>query len=224
MVDRQTRRAVVSLLAGIASAGLAGCSDGVESEPTESADDPTPTATLTDTESTATASETDTESTPTETDTESTPTETDTEPTATPEQTPTEEPGTPTANPRPAVDSYLAEVDNYDGTIVGARGRSQITVGVAVEANGGHFGFGPPAVHVDNGATVLWEWTGEGGGHTVVSADDGPLDSGDAVAEPGVNYSYTFESDGIYNYHCAPHQSLGMKGSIIVGDDYPTTE
>jgi len=30
-------------------------------------------------------------------------------------------------------------------------------------------------------------------------------------------------SDGIYNYLCRPHQGLGMKGSIIVGDDYPTT-
>ncbi|MBX0287434.1 halocyanin domain-containing protein [Halomicroarcula sp. F28] len=214
MADRQTRRQVVALLAGAASAGLAGCSDGAESEPTVSAGDPTPTATGTGTESTPTATETDTESTPTP------------EQTPSPEETPTqtEEPGTPTTNPRPAVDSYLAPADNYDGTIVDARRRSQITVGVAVEANGGPFGFGPPAVHVDNGATVLWEWTGAGGAHTVESTGDGPLDSGDAIGEPGVNYSYTFEEDGIYNYFCAPHQSLGMKGSIIVGDDYPTTD
>ncbi len=217
MADRQTRRQVVSLLAGAASVGLAGCSSTPESEATRSSGDPTTTATRVGTESTPTAAETGTESTPTAT-------ETDKEPTATPEQTPTEEQGTPTTDPRPAVDSYLAPAGNYDGTIVDARGRSQITVGVGVEANGGPYGFGPPAVHVDNGATVQWEWTGEGGAHTVVSADDGPLDSGDAVAEPGVNYSYTFEEDGIYNYHCTPHEGLAMKGSIIVGDDYPTTD
>ncbi len=217
MADRQTRRQVVSLLAGAASVGLAGCSSTPEAETTGTPGDTTPTAMATGTESTPTAAETDTESTPTAT-------ETGTESTATPEQTPTEEQGTPTTDPRPAVDSYLAPADNYDGTIVDARGRSQITVGVGVEANGGTFGFGPPAVHVDNGATVLWEWTGEGGGHTVVSADNGPLDSGDAVAEPGVNYSYTFEEDGIYNYYCTPHEGLGMKGSIIVGDDYPTAD
>jgi len=221
MSDRQTRRQVVTLLAGAASAGLAGCSSTPASESTGSAGDPTPTTTGTDRESTATA------------------TGTDGEPTATPEQTPTatEQRDTPTAEPtptgdgnrtdadgRPAVDSYLAEVDNYDGTIVDARGRSRITVGVAVEANGGPFGFGPPAVHVDNGTTVRWEWTGEGGSHIVKSTEDGPLDSGQAVAEPGVNYSYTFEEGGIYNYFCTPRRSLGMKGSIIVGDDYPTTD
>ncbi len=124
----------------------------------------------------------------------------------------------------PDYGGYLDPVGNFSGpgSTVDATGQDTVTVEVGVEANGGAFGFGPPAVHVDNGATVEFEWTGEGGGHNVVSDGDGPLDSGSAVSSAGVNYEYTFEEDGVYNYYCAPHQGLNMKGSIVVGEDYAT--
>jgi len=122
----------------------------------------------------------------------------------------------------PDFGGFLDAVGNYSGSVVDKTGQDTVTVEVGVEANGGAYGFGPAAVHVDNGATVKWEWTGNGGGHNVVSANDGPLDSGSAVSSSGVNYEHTFESDGIYNYVCVPHESLGMKGSVVVGTDYPT--
>jgi len=122
----------------------------------------------------------------------------------------------------PDLGGFLDAVGNFSGSVVDERGKDTVTVEVGVNANGGAYGFGPAAVHVDNGATVQWEWTGEGGGHNVVSADSGPLDSGSAVSSAGVNYEHTFESDGIYNYVCVPHESLGMKGSVVVGSDYPT--
>jgi len=122
----------------------------------------------------------------------------------------------------PDYDGFLDQVGNFDGTTVDATGQDTATVEVGVQAHGGAFGFGPPAIHVDNGATVEFEWTGEGGGHNVVSDGDGPLDSGSAVAEAGVNYEHTFEEDGIYPYVCVPHESLGMKGAVVVGTDYPT--
>jgi len=121
----------------------------------------------------------------------------------------------------PDFSGYLDGVGNFDGSVTDARGQDTATVEVGVEANGGAFGFGPAAIHVDNGATVQWEWTGEGGGHNIISNDDGPLDS-DTYTESGVNYEQTFEEDGIYNYYCGPHQGQGMKGSIVVGTDYPT--
>ena len=126
--------------------------------------------------------------------------------------------------PPPDFGGYLDPVTNYSGPgdVVDARGQDTVTVEVGIEANGGPYGFGPAAVHVDNGATVQWEWTGEGGGHNVVSQGDGPLDSGNAVSSSGVNYEHTFESDGVYNYYCAPHQGLNMKGSVVVGTDYPS--
>jgi halocyanin-like protein len=124
----------------------------------------------------------------------------------------------------PDLGGYLDGVGNYNGTVQDKTGSSEVTVKVGTDANGGGFGFGPAAVHVDKGTTVKFEWTGNGGGHNVI-AEDGTFDSGTAVAAAGVNFEYTFEEGGVYNYYCQPHKSLGMKGSIVVGQpgaDYPT--
>ena len=124
----------------------------------------------------------------------------------------------------PDYGDWFDDVDNFSGPgdTVDATGQDTVTVEVGVQANGGAFGFGPPAVQVDNGATVQWEWTGEGGGHNVVSDGGGPLDSGEPVANAGVNYEFTFDEDGIFNYYCDPHLGLGMKGSVVVGEEFPT--
>jgi halocyanin-like protein len=122
----------------------------------------------------------------------------------------------------PDYGSFFDGVGNFDGETVDATGQDTATVTVGAEGNTGAFAFDPPAIHVDNGATVQWEWTGEGGGHNVVSDGDGPLDSGSAVSQSGVNYEHTFEEDGIYPYVCVPHEGLGMKGAVVVGTDYPT--
>jgi halocyanin-like protein len=122
----------------------------------------------------------------------------------------------------PDYGDWLSSVSNFDGETVDATGQDSATVEVGVQANGGAYGFGPAAIHVDNGATVQFEWTGEGGAHNVVSEGEGPLDSGSAVDTSGVEYEHTFEEDGIYPYYCAPHRSLNMKGAIVVGSDYPT--
>jgi len=122
----------------------------------------------------------------------------------------------------PDFGGFLDDVGNFDGSVADTRGQDTVTVAVGAQGNGGAFAFDPPAVHVDNGATVQWEWTGEGGGHNVVEDGGETLDSGEPVANSGVNYEHTFDTDGIYNYICEPHVSLGMKGSVVVGTDYPT--
>jgi len=122
----------------------------------------------------------------------------------------------------PDFGGFLDQVGNFDGSVTDATGQDSATVEVGVDNGGQPYGFGPAAIHVDNGATVQWEWTGEGGGHNVVSDGDGPLDSGSAVSEAGVNYEHTFEEDGIYPYVCVPHEGLEMKGAVVVGTDYPT--
>ena len=123
----------------------------------------------------------------------------------------------------PDYGSWFNGVSNFDET-VDETGNSEVTVEVGVNNGGQAYGFGPAAVHVDNGTTVQFEWTGEGGTHNVVSDGDGPLDSGSAVDAEGVQYEHTFEEDGIYKYYCVPHKSLGMKGAIVVGTDYPTAD
>ncbi|MBB6646823.1 halocyanin domain-containing protein [Halobellus ruber] len=113
----------------------------------------------------------------------------------------------------PDLASWFESVSNYDG-VVDETGSSSVTVEVGVEANGGAFGFGPAAVRVDPGTTVTWTWTGKGGSHNV--AGDGfeseLTDSGDYTFE------HTFEDAGVYTYVCTPHETLGMKGAVVVGD------
>jgi len=108
----------------------------------------------------------------------------------------------------PDYGGWFSGVGNFGGpgSTVDTTGQETATVEVGVEANGGALGFGPPAVHVDNSVTVIWEWTGEGGGQNVVSEGDGPLDSGEPVATEETTYEYTFEDDGIFNYGCEPHE------------------
>jgi halocyanin-like protein len=118
-------------------------------------------------------------------------------------------------------------LDGVDGGYQDMRGSSEVTVEVGADGNGGALAFAPAGIWVDPGTTVVWEWTGEGGGHNVV-AEEGPaaLDSGAAVAEAGTTYEHTFseEETGITKYYCSPHQALGMLGAVAVGSDIPTVE
>ncbi len=124
---------------------------------------------------------------------------------------------------QPDFGGYLDDVGNFDGSVVDARGQSEVTVAVGAEGNGGNLAFDPPAVHVDNGATVVWEWTGEGGAHNVLDEEtDGEEFGSELTAEEGFVFEHTFEEDGRYNYYCQPHKSLGMKGSVVVGTDFPS--
>ncbi|WP_340099887.1 halocyanin domain-containing protein [Salinibaculum salinum] len=119
---------------------------------------------------------------------------------------------------QPDFDGYLENANNYDGTLVDMTG--QATVEISVGGGETALAFGPAAVHVDTGATVVWEWTGEGGAHNVV-AEDETFASGDPVSDVGTTYNFTFEQPGIYTYYCAPHRAAGMKGAIVVGTDHP---
>ncbi|MDS0221156.1 halocyanin domain-containing protein [Haloarcula sp. S1AR25-5A] len=114
------------------------------------------------------------------------------------------------------VADYVGDASNFDGSMVVMTDQDEVTVAVGAEGNGGAFAFDPPAVQVSTGTTVVWEWTGEGSTHNVVSEDDGPLDSGSAVAEEGTTYEHTFEESGTYLYNCVPHVALGMKGAVVV--------
>ncbi|MFB6151934.1 MAG: halocyanin domain-containing protein [Haloarculaceae archaeon] len=111
---------------------------------------------------------------------------------------------------------WFSNVGNFDG-VVDRRGQSEVTVEVGAEGNGGNFAFGPPAVRVDPGTTVVWEWTGKGSAHNVVSQDD-TFESSQLTSEAGFTFKYTFESEGIHKYYCRPHQAQGMKGAVVVGD------
>ncbi|WP_424004109.1 halocyanin domain-containing protein [Haloarcula salina] len=124
--------------------------------------------------------------------------------------------GGETAESSQEVSEYVGASSNYDGSTVVMTGQDEVSVAVGADGNGGAFAFGPPAVKVSTGTTVVWEWTGDGGAHNVVSQGDGPLDSGSAVTEAGTTYEYTFDEAGTYRYYCVPHESLGMKAAVVV--------
>lgn len=121
--------------------------------------------------------------------------------------------GSSSGGSSPDFGGWFDGVGNFDG-VVDETGSSEVTVTVGSSANGGNFGFGPAAVRVDAGTTVVWEWNGEGGSHNV-AADDGAFES-ELVSEEGHTFSHTFEESGTAKYVCTPHESVGMKGAVVV--------
>lgn len=108
---------------------------------------------------------------------------------------------------------WFSDVDNYEST-QDLRGEDSVTVAVGAE-NG--FAFDPPAIWVDPGTTVTWEWTGQATPHNVVH-EGGDAFASDLLSEGGATFEHTFEDDGQYRYVCEPHVGVGMKGGVAVGD------
>ncbi|MDS0295633.1 halocyanin domain-containing protein [Halogeometricum luteum] len=110
-------------------------------------------------------------------------------------------------------DGWLEGVANAD-TLVDRTDASDVRVRVGTEGNGGYFAFAPVVVRVSSGTTVTWEWTGAGGAHNVV-AEDGSFRS-ELTGGEGTTFSHAFDASGVSKYACLPHQSMGMKGVVVV--------
>ncbi|MCG8696484.1 MAG: plastocyanin/azurin family copper-binding protein, partial [Bacteroidales bacterium] len=77
--------------------------------------------------------------------------------------------------------------------------------------------FDPNALNISNGDTV--EWVNTQGFHnvngTTTAYPSNPESFGNSTGS-GWTYSHVFTKPGLYNYHCDPHQGLGMTGTINV--------
>lgn len=73
-----------------------------------------------------------------------------------------------------------------------------------------NFSFLPGTLTVSQGTKVIW-WHDDDITHKI-AADDGSFTSGNM--NRGDEFSHTFNTKGIFNYHCAIHPS--MIGQIIV--------
>jgi plastocyanin len=76
-----------------------------------------------------------------------------------------------------------------------------------------NFVFVPADINIAVGDTVEWQWIE--GTHTTTSNST----SGQNVWDAPVDFShqvfrFVITSPGIHNYHCTPHQSMGMIGTI----------
>ena len=72
------------------------------------------------------------------------------------------------------------------------------------------FAFMPSAIFASRGDTVTW-YNGGGTAHTV-DANSGAFES--PILDPGSDYSVTFDTGGIYFYHCDIHPN--MHGMVVV--------
>tara|TARA_B100001057_G_scaffold281649_1_gene282020 strand:+ start:5555 stop:6016 length:462 start_codon:yes stop_codon:yes gene_type:complete len=70
---------------------------------------------------------------------------------------------------------------------------------------------------VDVGDTITWLPTSKGHNVEFKAMPDGV----DIPKKSKMNkeYSYTFETPGIYYYWCTPHKGMGMIGLVVVGGD-----
>jgi halocyanin-like protein len=112
------------------------------------------------------------------------------------------------------VESYLADANNYDGTVEDFTGQDEVVVEVVTDDDTDQINFfDPPAIRIDQGTELTWEWVG-GGAHSVTH-EDSEFDSGLLDSE-GATFSHAFDETGTYLYYCKPHKSLGMKGAVVV--------
>jgi len=127
-------------------------------------------------------------------------------------------------NVPPEVDDWLSDANEYEGELADHTGEDEVVIEVGAGSSG--IAFNEPAVQVDPGTTIVWEWTGNGGNHNVVEqeVDEPAFDSrrehdGNAIGEGGFQYQVTLEEERNYRYVCTPHQAVGMFGAIVVGGD-----
>ena len=117
-----------------------------------------------------------------------------------------------------AYGEWMSDVSNYEAT-VDYTGQESVAVAVGVGENG--VLFDPPAILVDPGTTVTWEWTGEGGQHNVVHQPEGedgdPAFESGLKEEEGATFEQTFEEEITFRYYCNSHRGAGMKGVVAVG-------
>lgn len=117
------------------------------------------------------------------------------------------------------IGDWMSNVRNYDGSREDLTGQDSVTVrNGAIEEAEGPYNFEPPAITIDAGTTVTWEWVGDTG-HSVTNKsgeDEEPLFNSEVQSGEGTTFKYTFEEPGVYLYKCKPHEALGQKGVVVV--------
>lgn len=97
---------------------------------------------------------------------------------------------------------------NWSAVEDGAAGVTVVTVGGTA--------FTPANVTIAPGETV--RWVVNNGTHTVTPDSPGLPGAwtGTGQLGAGQEFQHTFTALGTYDYHCIPHQSLGMTGTVTV--------
>ncbi|MWG33305.1 plastocyanin/azurin family copper-binding protein [Halomarina oriensis] len=117
------------------------------------------------------------------------------------------------------IDYGIEGANGYDGPGSGtdATGQSEVTIEVGVGSGG--YAFGPAAVHIDPGTTVIWEWASAG--HNV-NAQSGAEFESPLQSEGTFEWTAPEDASGIVEYQCDPHVGQGMIAALAIGSDVPT--
>lgn len=124
-------------------------------------------------------------------------------------------------------DGYLDDEGTWGGQTGDARGVEDVRVMVGTPGNGGNFAYDPVVILVEEGQTVTWEWTGEGGVHNVRHDDpdvDDPAFESELIGDAGQTFEHTFDEEGAYPYVCDPHAGQNMRGIVVVGEANAETD
>ena len=131
-------------------------------------------------------------------------------------------------------DDHAGHGDEAHGhdTVSEPKASREVVVNTARTEDSTEYHFNPHVTWIEPGGTVTWRL--ESGTHTATAyhpGNDQPRlvpegteawDSG-TLSEEGETFEHTFETEGVYHYYCTPHESLGMIGSVIVGEPGPTS-
>lgn len=114
---------------------------------------------------------------------------------------------------------------------------STVEVSMETHEDGSHH-FVPHVVHIEVGGTVTW--VNDSGSHDTVAyhpdtfGETRRIPSGtepwqsEHLSEAGETFEWTFETEGVYDYVCTPHEGGGMVGTVVVGwpdpEDQPGPE
>lgn len=129
---------------------------------------------------------------------------------------------------------HTEEGGHHDGSDGGhtheAASEPTDTAEVAMQTTEDGYHFAPHVVRVHEGGTVAF--VNESGSHAsaayhpdndkprLVPEGAASWDSG-IMSGDGAAFEHTFQTPGVYHYYCEPHESLGMVGTVIVGDPDP---
>ena len=69
---------------------------------------------------------------------------------------------------------------------------------------------------IDVGDTITWLPTQKGHNVEFIAGPDGW--EAPKKSKLSKEYSYTFDTPGVYLYQCTPHKSMGMIAIVVVGD------
>ncbi|WP_276259019.1 cupredoxin domain-containing protein [Haloglomus litoreum] len=119
---------------------------------------------------------------------------------------------------------HEGEETHTEGGHSGSGPAEHATVNMQTTSDGQHFH--PHVAWVEPGATVTF--VNESGTHSAAAyhPDNGKpqripdgaasFDSG-LLTEEGATWEHTFETEGVYDIYCEPHEQLGMIGTVLVG-------